>query len=136
MVIIRDNGTGAFILVSADETRELSLRVADLLAADFRQQLEEQGFHLRESDARSVIAEAAVAVATNPAAWTGMGGIIVAFLRRHRGKVHRFEIEGKTVSIVGYSAQDAKMLAAEILDLSRERSELGKTSGTGPGTQS
>lgn len=40
----------------------------------------------------------------------------MAFLRRHRGKVHRFEVEGEPVSIEGYSSKEAERLAASEWD--------------------
>ncbi|MFD9892274.1 hypothetical protein ACFWY9_23270 [Amycolatopsis sp. NPDC059027] len=119
-MIISDNGSSAFTLVSADGTSKLSLRMTDLLSGDFREHLTAQGFCVSDDDARSVVSEAVVAVAANPAAWTAVGGIIVTFLRRHRGKVHRFEVENKKISIEGYSARDARKLAADLLKLSRQ----------------
>jgi hypothetical protein len=136
IVIKRDDGVSVFILVSADEHLELSLQMTDMLSDEFRAHLTAQGFRVPDNDARAVVSEAIVAVATNPAAWTAAGGTIVAFLRRHRGKVHRFEIDGKPVSIEGYSARDAKRLAADLLDLSRQRGKPGRFVGTGPDKQS
>ncbi len=62
-----------------------------------------------------------MATAENPAAWTAVGGTVVAFLRRHRGKVHRFEVEGESVSIEGYSAGEAERLAAVLARSGRKR---------------
>lgn len=79
------------------------------------------GFRVPHGAARSALAEIIVATAENPAAWTAVGGTVVAFLRRHRGKVHRFEIEGESVSIEGYSSKEAERLAAELAKSGRKR---------------
>lgn len=127
-LIIGDNGRetvgeglGTFTLVSADGAHELSLRLTGTLSAEFREHLAAQGFHVPEGDARSVVTEIVVATASNPAAWTAVGGTVVAFLTRHRGKVHRFDVEGESVTIEGYSARDARKLAEEVVARSRER---------------
>src|SRR5437879_405557 len=121
-MIIRESDVGAFTLVSSNGTRELSVRVMGEFSNDFQDCLSTQGFALSDSGSRSTVPDAIVAVATNPAAWTGVGGVIVAFLRRHRGKVHRFEVEGKSVTIEGYSARETKKLAAQLLDMSQRNS--------------
>ncbi|HEY7593702.1 MAG TPA: hypothetical protein VH969_11155 [Actinophytocola sp.] len=107
--------------MSADGTRELSIRLTGELADEFREFLTAQAFRIPEGHARSVVAEVVVATAANPAAWTTLGGAVVAFLRRHRGKAHRFEVEGKSVSIEGYSAKEARRLANDLLGMSRSR---------------
>jgi hypothetical protein len=62
-------------------------------------------------------------MAGNPAAWTASGAAVVAFLRRHRGKVHRVRVEDEWISIEGYSARQAERLAARVPELSRRRGE-------------
>lgn len=116
-----DEVISEFALVSADGTRELSIRLTGELADEFREFLTAQAFRIPEGHARSVVAEVVVATAANPAAWTTLGGAVVAFLRRHRGKAHRFEVEGKSVSIEGYSAKEARRLANDLLGMSRSR---------------
>ncbi|MFT7841673.1 hypothetical protein Q5530_36530 [Saccharothrix sp. BKS2] len=117
-MIIRDeenqSGVVKFLLMSADETRAVPVEVPDGFADDFRDHLASAGFRLPRGAARSVLVEVVVAVAESPAAWTAVGGTVVAFLGRHRGKVHRFEVNGNPVSIEGYSARDAERLAAEL----------------------
>ena len=123
-MIIRDEENQSsvvkFLLMSADETRAVPVEVPDGLADDFRDHLASAGFRLPRGATRSVLVEVVVAVAENPAAWTAVGGTVVAFLGRHRGKVHRFEVGGNPVSIEGYSARDAERLAAEIHGSGRE----------------
>jgi hypothetical protein len=118
-------GTSTFNLMSSDGTQELSFTLPDVLIPDFRAALSAQNFRIPEGAARSLVAEVIVATAANPAAWTAVGGMVLAFLRRHRGKVHRFEVEGRPVSIEGYSARDAERLAADLLALSRKRGDRG-----------
>jgi len=134
-MIIRDSDAGAFTLVSAYGTRELSVRMGAELSSDFQDYLSTQGFTVSDSGSRSALPDVIVAVAANPAAWTAVGGVLVAFLRRHRGKVHRFEVEGKSVSIESYSARDAKKLAAQLLDMSRRNHNPELSRGAGPDGQ-
>lgn len=133
-MIIRDAGAGAenvgeFVLRSPDRRLSLSLQIPAELTDGLREYLREQGFDIPEGDARGVWSEVVVATAGNPAAWTAVGGTVVAFLRRHRGKVHRFKVDGKSVSIEGYSAEDAERLAADLID----RAQLGGRAGDPPG---
>lgn len=132
-MIINDDAHGekitSFVLTSAAQTHELLIRTNAELADDFREHLATHGFHLPEGAARSVMSEIITATAGNPAAWTAVGGIIVSFLRRHRGKVHRIEVEGSSISIEGYSAKEAKALADQVLALSRERRARGGNDG-------
>lgn len=139
-MIIRDDGVGvenagAFVLRSADRRLSLSLRIPADLAGDFREHLCEQGFDIPEGDARGVGSELVVATAGNPAAWTAVGGAVVAFLRRHRGKVHKFEVDGRSVSIEGYSAAEAERLAADLIDRAQTGDRTGGPCGhrTEPG---
>jgi hypothetical protein len=120
-MIIRNDATGArdvseFVLRSLYRRLSFSLQVPAELADDLREHLREQGFDIPEGDTRGVWSEVVVATAGNPAAWTTVGGTVVAFLGRHRGKVHRFKVNGRSVSIEGYSAEDAERLAAHLID--------------------
>ncbi|MEJ3750833.1 hypothetical protein WEI85_47375 [Actinomycetes bacterium KLBMP 9797] len=119
----------SFVLISAAQTHELLIRTDAEFADDFREHLATQGFRLPEGAARSVVSEIITATAGNPAAWTAVGGIIVSFLRRHGGKVHRIEVEGNSVSIEGYSAKEAEALAEQVLAMSRERRTRDGTDG-------
>ncbi|TDP95102.1 hypothetical protein EV186_105334 [Labedaea rhizosphaerae] len=125
----RDERAVSFVLASADRKHELLVRTDVAFADAFREHLTSQGFRLPDGDARSVVSEIITATAGNPAAWTAVGGVVVAFLRRHRGKVHRMEVEGKSVSIEGYSADEAEALAAQFLASSRRRQVGDGTSG-------
>jgi hypothetical protein len=127
-LIIHDDGLATdeedittFTLVSVDGSAELSMNLPGAFADDLREHLAAKGFHVPHGAARSALAGIIVATAENPAAWTAVGGTVVAFLRRHRGKVHRFEVEGESVSIEGYSAREAERLAAELAKSVRER---------------
>jgi hypothetical protein len=135
-LIIRDDDAQRDIstvtLVSEDGATELSLELTNAFVPEFREHLVSRGFRIPEGEARSVVTEVIVATAGNPAAWTAVGATIVAFLHRHRGKVHRFEVEGKTVSVEGYSARQAERLAADILGLSRARGGRRNQVGTAP----
>ncbi|MBB5803299.1 hypothetical protein F4560_003067 [Saccharothrix ecbatanensis] len=119
----------SFTLVSASQTHELLIRTDVELADELREHLAAQGFRLPEGAARSVLTEIITATAGNPAAWTAVGGVIVSFLRRHRGKVHRFEVEGNSVSIEGYSAKEAEALAESLRAMSRDRHSQDETGG-------
>ena len=139
-MIIRDDGMGAenlgaFVLRSPDGRRRLSLQISAELADGLREYLREQGFDIPEGEARGVWYEVVVATAGNPAAWTAVGGTVVAFLRRHRGKVHRFKVDGRSVSIEGYSAEDAERLAADLIERAQTGDRTGDPSGhrTEPG---
>jgi hypothetical protein len=128
-LIIRDSDqerdgeyAGIFTLVSSESALELSVRLPHSVAGEFRAHLTTCGFRV-DDDAgtvRSVWSEAIVATAGNPVAWTAVGGTLVAFLHRHRGKVHRIEVEGRSITIEGYSAGEAQQLAEHIVQLSRE----------------
>lgn len=131
-MIIRDGNSSAFTLVSADHEFELSLQLTDELCGEFRAHLAAHGFGLPEDDARAISREVTVATAANPAAWTAAGATIVAFLHRHRGKAHRFEVEGESVSVEGYSARHVKRLAIHLAGLSRERGSRKWQPETGP----
>ncbi|MFZ4152013.1 effector-associated constant component EACC1 [Streptomyces pseudogriseolus] len=138
-MIIRDGGTGpedagAFVLRSPDRRVSFSLRLPAELADGFREYLRERGFDIPEGDARGVLSEVVVATAGNPAAWTAVGGTVVAFLRRHRGKVHRFEVDGRSVSVEGYSAADAERLAADLVDRARTGDRTPDRTEPGDGT--
>ncbi len=137
-MIIRDNhqasgseGTDTFTLVSVDGSRRLSIRLTDQFSDDFRDHLAAHGFRFPAGDARSVVSEVIVATASSPAAWTAVGGTVVAFLHRHRGKVIRFEAEGKSVSIEGCSAREVNRMATDLLELSR-KSDIRTESGPRP----
>lgn len=119
-MVADDDRMSVFRLVSADGELELSLQMTKLLADEFRGYLMAQGFRVLDDNTRSVVAQEILAVAASPVAWTALGGAIVAFLNRHRGKVHRFEIEGESVSVEGYSARHARKLVSDILELRRE----------------
>ncbi|XVV00722.1 effector-associated constant component EACC1 [Actinosynnema sp. CA-248983] len=126
-MIIRDDGATTdenltkFTLVSVDGSAELSVALPTTFIDDFREHLTTHGFHVPPGATRSALTEVVVATAQNPAAWTAVGGTLVAFLRRHRGKVHRFEVDGRSVSIEGYSAKEAERLAAELARADRKR---------------
>src|ERR1700754_1721885 len=111
-MIIHDDdsatGRGAFTLTSADGGERLAVEVPGALGEEFREHLAAHGFRVPEGTSRSWAAQA-----VGPAAWTAVGGVVVAFLRRHRGKAHRFEIEGRSVTVEGYSAKEAGRLAAD-----------------------
>ncbi|MFD0201076.1 MULTISPECIES: effector-associated constant component EACC1 [Saccharothrix] len=107
--------------MSVDGSAELAITLPGEFVDDLREHLAAEGFRVPRGVARSALAEIIVATAENPAAWTAVGGTVVAFLRRHRGKVHRFEIEGESVSIEGYSSEEAERLAARLAKSSRER---------------
>ncbi|TMQ92655.1 hypothetical protein ETD83_26815 [Actinomadura soli] len=130
-LIINENGPVAgngelstFTLVSADGASELSVQMASSLSDDFRDHLVARGFRVPEGSARAVT-EIVTATAGNPAAWTAVGGMVVAFLRRHRGKVHRFKVEGRSYSVEGYSAKQAERLAKAMIEMSRDREDRG-----------
>ncbi|MDT6983129.1 hypothetical protein ACFSUJ_01780 [Streptomyces lusitanus] len=138
-MIIRDGGTGAgdggaFVLRSPDRRLSFSLDLPAELADGFREYLRERGFHIPEGNARGVLSEVVVATAGNPAAWTAVGGTVVAFLRRHRGKVHRFKVDGRSVSIEGYSAADAERLAADLVERARTGDRTPDRTEPGDGT--
>lgn len=116
-----DGNCRSFTLVSADRGKELALRLPDGESGEFRAYLADRGFRFPEGDARSVVTEVIVATAANPAAWTAVGGTIVAFLRRNRGKACRFEVEGQTFTADGHSDREARRLAAAMTDLIRDR---------------
>lgn len=118
-----DPGTKMFTLISADGSAELSIGLPATFADDFSEHLTAQGFRVPQGATRSAVVEIIVATAQNPAAWTAVGGTLVAFLRRHRGKVHRFEVEGRSVSIEGYSAKEAERLATELAKAERKRDD-------------
>lgn len=127
-MIIRDDGLApdedditTFTLVSVDGDTELSVRLPAAFVDDLREHLAARGFRVPRGAARSALVEIIVATAENPAAWTTVGGTVVAFLRRHRGKVHRFEVEGESVSIEGYSSKEAERLAARLAESGRKR---------------
>ncbi|PSL55852.1 hypothetical protein B0I31_104143 [Saccharothrix carnea] len=127
-MIIRDDGRATdeegvttFTLVSVDGSAELSMTLPGAFVDDLREHLAAEGFRVPRGAARSALAEIIVATAENPAAWTAVGGTVVAFLRRHRGKVHRFEVEGESVSIEGYSSREAERLAARLAESRRRR---------------
>lgn len=126
-----DEGICVFTLVSADGASELSIRLADEFSDGFREHLAARGFRVAEGGARSILSEVIVATAAHTAAWTAVGGTVIAFLHRHRGKVHRFEVEGKSITIEGYSAREAERMATTLLELSRE-SGSGEAPGTPP----
>lgn len=130
-MIIRDGSAdaGAFVLRSLDRRLSLSLQVPAELADGFGDHLREQGFDIPEGDARGGWSEVVVATAGNPAAWTAVGATVVAFLRRHRGKVHRFKVGGRSVSIEGYSAEDAERLAADLIDRAQSGDRTGGRTG-------
>jgi len=134
-LIIRADGRAtdeddiAFTLVSVDASAELSIRLPGAFVDDFREHLAAAGFRVPEGAARSALAEIIVATAENPAAWTAVGGTVVAFLSRHRGKVHRFEVDGKSVSIEGYSAHEAERLATVIAESERKRGDKPEPGG-------
>lgn len=128
-MIIRGDGKATdedittFTLVSVDGSAELSIKLPAAFVDDFREHLTGEGFRVPRGAARSALVEIIVATAENPAAWTAVGGTVVAFLRRHRGKVHRFEVEGRSVSIEGYSAREAERLATELAKSGRKRND-------------
>lgn len=127
-MIIRDDNEAnddisTFTLVSGDGSAELSVKLPAAFAGDFVGHLAGEGFRVPQGATRSAFVEIVVATAENPAAWTAVGGTVVAFLRRHRGKVHRFEVEGRSVSIEGYSAREAERLATELAESSRKRDD-------------
>lgn len=138
-MIIRDDDTGArdvgtFVLRSQDRKLSFSLEVPAELTDDLRDHLREKGFNIPEGDARGVWSEVVVATAGNPAAWTAVGGTVVAFLRRHRGKVHRFKANGRSVSIEGYSAEEAERLAADLTSWAQTNDPPGHRTEPGDGT--
>jgi len=136
-MIISDDGISVFMLVVCGRSSGARAPDDGHVSDDFRAHLTAQGFLLvADSDARSVVSEAISRGGHQSRRMDRRGRNIVAFLRRHRGKVHRFEIEGKSVSIEGYSARDAKKLAADLLDLSRPRGKPGRSVGTGTDRQS
>lgn len=107
-----DNRLSEFRLISLPYQAEIVVRVATSSALDFRHQMHGIGFQfVDDADrARSGISEVLRAVAENQAVWAALGGAVIAFLRRHRGKRVCLEIDGRTVSLENYAEADVQRL--------------------------
>lgn len=126
---VADEDRRSFILMSADRSKELALRLPDGESDGFRAYLTDRGFRIPAGDARSAVTEVIMATAANTAAWTAVGGTIIAYFRRNRGKEYKFDVERQTFTAKGYSDREARRLVKAVSDLIRNpKNENGNDS--------
>ncbi|MFC5186028.1 hypothetical protein [Actinomadura harenae] len=106
--------------MSADHAEHLTLRLPDAEAGELRAHLSGHGFRLPTGDARAVVTEVLVATAGSAAAWTAVGGTVVAYLRRNKGVAFRCEVEGRMFIAHGYSMREVRELSKAVLSLIRK----------------